>query len=31
MVVDNGVVKKLNIDAAGTFEKTSAEVMLGEI
>jgi peroxiredoxin (alkyl hydroperoxide reductase subunit C) len=31
MVVDNGVVKKLNIDAAGTFEKTSAEAMLGEI
>ena len=31
MVVKNGVVKKLHIDAPGTFEKTSAEVMLGEI
>jgi len=31
MVVDNGVVKKLHIDPPGTFEKTSAEVMLGEV
>jgi peroxiredoxin len=31
MVVDNGVVKKLHIDPPGTFEKTSAEVLLGEL
>ncbi len=28
MVVDKGVVKSLDIDPAGTFEKTSAEAML---
>lgn len=31
MVVDNGTVQSVNIDAAGTFEKTSAESMLGEL
>ena len=31
MVVDNGIVKSLNIDAPGTFEVSSAEVMLGEL
>ncbi|MEE9318012.1 MAG: peroxiredoxin [Rhodospirillales bacterium] len=31
MVVDDGVVKSLNIDEPGTFENTSAEVMLGEL
>ena len=31
MVVDNGTVKSLHIDEPGTFENTSAEVMLGEV
>jgi len=31
MVVDNCTIKKLNIDAPGAFEITSAEVMLGEL
>lgn len=31
MVVDNGTVQAINIDAAGTFEKTSAESMLGDL
>ena len=31
MVVDDGVVKSLQIDEPGTFENTSAEVMLGEL
>jgi peroxiredoxin len=31
MVVDDGVVKVLNIDPAGTFEKTSAEAMLEQV
>ena len=31
MVVDDGVVKSLNIDEPGTFENTSADVMLGEL
>ena len=31
MVVVDGVVKSLNIDEPGTFENTSAEVMLGEL
>ncbi|NQV99163.1 MAG: peroxiredoxin [Rhodospirillales bacterium] len=30
MLVDDGVVKSINIDA-GTFEKTSAEQMLGDL
>ena len=30
MVVDNGVVKTINVDEGG-FEKTSAETMLGQI
>ncbi len=30
MVVDNGVVKVLNVDESG-FEKTSAEAMLGQL
>ncbi len=30
MVVDNGVVSSIHIDE-GTFEKTSAETMLGEL
>lgn len=29
MVVEDGVVKSLNIDEAGSFDKTSAETMLG--
>ncbi len=31
MVVDDGEVKSLHIDEPGTFEHTSAEVMLGEL
>ncbi len=31
MVVDDGEVKSLNIDEPGTFEHTSAEVMLSEL
>ncbi len=31
MLVDNGVVKRLHIDEPGTFEKTAAEVLLGEL
>jgi peroxiredoxin len=31
MIVEDGTVKSVNIDAAGTFEKTSAESMLGEL
>ena len=31
MVVDDGVVKSLNIDAAGTFEATSAENILEQL
>ena len=31
MLVDDGVVKRLHIDEPGTFEKTAAEVLLGEL
>ena len=31
MVVEDGTVKSLNIDAPGTFENTSAEMMLGSL
>ena len=31
MLVDDGVVKRLNIDEPGTFEKTAAAVLLGEL
>ena len=31
MIVENTIVKKLKIDAPGTFEVSSAEVMLGEL
>jgi peroxiredoxin len=31
MVVEDGVVKSLHIDEAGSFDKTSAETMLGEL
>ena len=31
MVVDNGTVKSIEIDAAGAFEKTSAESVLGSL
>ncbi len=31
MIVDDGVVKSLHIDPAGTFEKTSAETLLEEL
>jgi len=31
MVVEDGTVKSLEIDPAGTFEKTSAEVMLASL
>jgi len=31
MVVDDGTVTSLHIDAPGTFDNTSAEVMLGEL
>jgi glutaredoxin/glutathione-dependent peroxiredoxin len=31
MVVDDGVVKSLNIDPAGQFEKTSCEVILAQV
>ena len=31
MLVEDGVVKSLNIDPPGTYEKTSAETMLAEL
>ncbi len=31
MLVDNGVVKKLNVEAPGKYEVSSAEAMLGQI
>ena len=31
MVVEDGTVKSLNIDAPGTYENTSAEVILGSL
>jgi peroxiredoxin len=31
MFVDNGVVKSLNVEAAGKFEVSNAETMLGQI
>ena len=31
MVVDDGVVKSLNIDPAGSFEATSAEKILEQL
>jgi len=31
MLVDKGVVKKINIDPPGTFEKTSAEALLSQL
>lgn len=31
MLVDKGVVKKINIDPPGTFEKTSAESLLADL
>ena len=31
MIVDNGTVKTVHIDAAGAFEKTSAESILSEL
>jgi glutaredoxin/glutathione-dependent peroxiredoxin len=31
MIVDDGVIKSLHIDEPGTFEKTAAEVLLGEL
>ena len=31
MVVEDGTVKSLNIDAPGTYENTSAEMMLGTL
>ena len=31
MVVEDGVVKKINIDPAGQFKETSAETMLGQL
>lgn len=31
MIVDNGVVKQLNLDAAGKFESSSAEVLLSQV
>tara|TARA_B110000438_G_C15728513_1_gene613169 strand:+ start:600 stop:1082 length:483 start_codon:yes stop_codon:yes gene_type:complete len=31
MIVDNCVIKNLNVDAQGVFEVSSAEVMLGEL
>ena len=31
MLVDDGVVKSIDIDAAGTFEKTSAEALLAKL
>ena len=31
MVVEDGTVKSLNIDAPGTYENTSAEMMLGSL
>jgi peroxiredoxin len=31
MLVDNGVVKKLNVEQPGKFEVSSAEVMLSQL
>ena len=31
MIVDDGVVKKLNVEAPGKFEVSSAETMLGQL
>jgi peroxiredoxin (alkyl hydroperoxide reductase subunit C) len=31
MLVDNGVVKQLNLDAAGKFENSTAEVLLAQV
>ncbi|MEP5717295.1 MAG: redoxin family protein, partial [Alphaproteobacteria bacterium] len=31
MIVDNGTVKSIEIDAAGAFEKTSAESVLSSL
>jgi peroxiredoxin len=31
MLIEDGVVKMLNIDPPGTYEKTSAEYMLGQL
>ena len=31
MIVDDGTVTSLHIDEPGTFEKTSAEVLLGDL
>jgi peroxiredoxin len=31
MIVDNGVVKKLNLEAPGKYEVSSAEAMLGQL
>jgi glutaredoxin/glutathione-dependent peroxiredoxin len=31
MIVEDGVVKSLHVDEQGTFEKTAAEVLLGEL
>jgi peroxiredoxin len=31
MLVEDGVVKKLNIEAPGKFEVSNAETMLGQI
>ncbi|MCJ2183055.1 peroxiredoxin [Novosphingobium sp. 1949] len=31
MIVDNGVVEQLNVEAPGTFEVSSAEYMLGKL
>jgi len=31
MIVDNGVVKKLNVEAPGKFEVSNAETMIGQL
>jgi peroxiredoxin len=31
MIVDNGVVKQLDVDAGGEFKVSSAEHMLGQL
>jgi peroxiredoxin len=31
MLVENGVVKKLNVEAPGKYEVSGAEVMLGQL
>jgi peroxiredoxin len=31
MLVDNGVVKKLNVEAPGKFEVSGAETMLSQL